>query len=156
MGRILIKDAPLSKNQKEHFTFCFSTDNSVESLAPSQGGRSLLGGCRAAAWRPGLLATSSPHQHGRSQLSMFPALTGMAQVNSTTLLPFSSHLYSCFFPEEQICIKKSVIWLSTNHGEKLQMHYCREPGTNKDLAVWCCFEIIVSKDPNVENTLKQL
>ena len=46
--------------------------------------------------------------------------------------------------------------MSTNHGEKVEMHYLPEPDTNKDLAGWCHFEIIVSKDLNVENTLKQL
>lgn len=36
------------------------------------------------------------------------------------------------------------------------MHYLPGPGTSEDLAAWCHFEIIVSKDLNVENTLKQL
>lgn len=43
--------------------------------------------------------------------------------------------------------------MSTNDGEKLE-HYPSEPNSNKDWAVWHHFEIIVSKDPNEENTLK--
>lgn len=41
----------------------------------------------------------------------------------------------------------------TNNGDKLE-HYLSEPNTNKDLAVWRHFEIIVSKNLNEENTLK--
>lgn len=44
----------------------------------------------------------------------------------------------------------------TKHGEKLEMHYLPEPEQNKDLAAWCHFDIIISKDLNVANTLKQL
>lgn len=43
--------------------------------------------------------------------------------------------------------------MSKNNGEKLE-HYLCESNTNKDLAAWHHFEIIVSKDLNAENTLK--
>lgn len=46
--------------------------------------------------------------------------------------------------------------MSTDHEERLEMHYLPEPDKKKHLAVWCHFEIIVSKELNVENTLKQL
>lgn len=43
--------------------------------------------------------------------------------------------------------------MSTYYGEKLE-RCLSEPNTNKDLAVWHHFEIIVSKDLNEENTFK--
>ena len=68
MGRILIKDAPLSMNQKEHFPFCFSTDNSVESPAPFRAADPCWEGAEhgAAAWRPGLPSISSSRRSGRA------------------------------------------------------------------------------------------
>lgn len=45
--------------------------------------------------------------------------------------------------------------MSTNH-KRLETRYLPEHDTNKISAVWCHFEIIVSKDLNVENTVKQL
>lgn len=50
-------------------------------------------------------------------------------------------------------LPKRVIQMSTYYGEKLE-RFLSEPNTNKDLAVWHHFEIIVSKDLNEENTFK--
>lgn len=132
MGRILIKDAPLSVNQKEHLPFCSAQIIQRRAqLLPRAGPcwedtGSPAG--RAAASRAGRLSVSSfshngratrpgpgvPAQPGcatsaaghRSQRSLCQPGCSRQQRNGTNLLPFRSHLHSRCFPEEQISIKK--------------------------------------------------
>lgn len=104
MGRILIKDAPPKCAPEGAVPFCFSTDHLMQSPAPSP----RADPCQQDGI-PSLFPTPLGCAGHPSSAALLRGTHLQAQVNkhsSTNLLPFPSHLCSCFFPEELISIKK--------------------------------------------------